>query len=47
MGEITVKGTRGAKGQVLFQGLHMIRVIPTLVYSLKLCILDTSFNISF
>jgi hypothetical protein len=45
--EIIVKGARGAKGKIIFQELHMTRVIPTLVYSLKLCILDTPFSIAF
>jgi hypothetical protein len=44
MGEITVKGAKVAKVKVLFQGLHMTRVIFALVYNLKLCISDTPFN---
>jgi hypothetical protein len=35
LGEITVKGARGAKVKVLFQGLHMTHVILALVYNLK------------
>jgi len=33
--EITVKGNRGTKVKVLFQGLHMTHVIFTLVDNLK------------
>jgi hypothetical protein len=50
MGEVMVKGAKGAKGakvKVLFQGLHMTRVIFVLVYNLKFCILDTPFNTTF
>jgi len=47
MGEIMVKGTKGAKVKVLFQGLHMTCVNFALVYNLKLCILDTTFNTAF
>jgi hypothetical protein len=47
MGEIMVKGTKATKVKFLFQGLHMTRVIHALVYDLKLCILDTPFNIAF
>jgi hypothetical protein len=43
-GEIAVKRTRGAKGKVIFQELHMTRVILALVYSFKLCISDTPFS---
>jgi hypothetical protein len=44
LGEITVKG---AKVKILFQRLHMTCVIPTFVYNLKFCILDTPFNTLF
>jgi hypothetical protein len=47
VGEIMVKGTRGAKVKVLFQELHMTCVIYVLVYNLKFYILDTPFNIAF
>jgi hypothetical protein len=47
MGEIMIKGAKGAKVKVLFQGLHMTRVIFMLVYNLKFCILDTPFNNTF
>jgi len=42
-----VKGARGAKVKILFQGLHMTHVIPVLVYNLKFYILNTPFNIAF
>jgi len=35
-GEITIKGAKGGKVKVLFQGLHMTCVILTLVYKLKI-----------
>jgi hypothetical protein len=44
LGENMVKGTRGVKVKVLFQGLHMTHVISTLVYNLVFSILDTQFN---
>jgi hypothetical protein len=47
MGEITVKGTKGAKVKVLFQGLHMTRVILTLGYNLKFCFSDTQLALHF
>jgi len=34
MGENTMKELKGAKVKVLFQGLHMTRVIIVLVYNL-------------
>jgi hypothetical protein len=37
----TVKGARGAKVKVIFQGLHMTYVIFVLVYNLNLCIINT------
>jgi hypothetical protein len=40
-GENMVKGAKGAKVKVLFQRLHMTRVIFVLVYNLKFCILNT------
>jgi hypothetical protein len=36
-----VKGTRATKVKVLFQGLHMTRVVFVLVYNFKICILGT------
>jgi hypothetical protein len=39
MGEIMVKGAKGAKAKILFQGLHMTHVIHALVYNLKFYIL--------
>jgi hypothetical protein len=33
-GENTIKGARGTKVKVLFQGLHMTHVIYVLVYNL-------------
>jgi len=47
MGEIIVKGAKGTKVKVLFQGLHMTCVIPVLVYNLKFFILDTPFSTAF
>jgi hypothetical protein len=47
LGENMVKGARGAKVIVLFQRLHMTRVILVLVYNLKICISNTPFNIAF
>jgi hypothetical protein len=44
--EITIKGAKGAKVKILFQGQHMTRVIPTLVYKLNLCISNTPFSIT-
>jgi hypothetical protein len=46
-GEIMVKKARGAKVKVLFQGLHITRVIFALVYNLKFCISNTPFNNAF
>jgi len=46
-GENMVKGTRGAKVEILFQELNMTRVIFVLVYNLKFCISGTPFNIIF
>jgi hypothetical protein len=43
-GENMVKGTKGTKVKVLFQGLHMTYVISTLVYNLNFFIMDTLFN---
>jgi hypothetical protein len=39
--ENLVKRMRGAKAQVLFQGLHMTHIISMLVYNLKIYILNT------
>jgi hypothetical protein len=36
-----VKGAKGTKAKVFFQGLHMTCVIYVLVYNLKFYILDT------
>jgi hypothetical protein len=47
MGEIMVKGAKGTKVKVLFQGAHMTFVIPRLVYNLKFFISDTSFSTTF
>jgi len=47
VGEIMIKGVKGIKVKVLFQGLHMIRVIFMLVYNLKFYISDTPFSIPF
>jgi len=46
-GEITVKGAKGTKVKVFFQGLHITHVILALVYNLKFCILDTPFSTAF
>jgi hypothetical protein len=45
--EITIKGAKGAKVKVLFQGLHMTHVFFTFVYNLKFCILDTHLTLHF
>jgi hypothetical protein len=42
-----VKGAKGAKVKVLFQGLHMMRVIPALVYNLKFNISNTPFSTAY
>jgi hypothetical protein len=42
-----VKGARGAKVKVLFQGLHMICVVFVLVYIFKICILGTPLTLHF
>ncbi len=47
LGENMIKGTRGTKVKVLFQGLPIAHVIYVLVYNFKICILNTSFNITF
>jgi hypothetical protein len=44
LGENMAKGTKGAKVKVLFQGLHITHLIRVLVYSFKICILDTQLN---
>jgi len=44
MSENILKGARGTKVKILFQGLHMTCVIFMLVYNSKFCILDTQFN---
>jgi hypothetical protein len=45
LGENTLKGIKGAKVKVLFQGLHMIRGIYVLVYNFSFYIVDIQFNI--
>jgi hypothetical protein len=47
LGENIVKGARGTKVKVLFQGLHMTRVIFGWFKNLKIIILGTPFNIAF
>jgi hypothetical protein len=47
LGENTIKGAKGIKVKILFQWLHMTRVIFVLVYIFKFCILDTQFNIAY
>jgi hypothetical protein len=47
MDEIMVKGAKGAKVKVLFQGLHMTHSIPALVYNLKFYILNAPFSTTF
>ncbi len=46
-GENMVKGTKGAKVEVIFQGLHITCVIFVLVYNLKLCISNTHLTLHF
>jgi len=47
LGENMVKGAKNAKVKVIFQGLHMTRVIFVLIYNFKFCILGTPFNTTF
>jgi hypothetical protein len=47
LGENTIKGARGAKVEVLFQGLHMTHVILVLVHNFIIFISNTPFNITF
>jgi hypothetical protein len=48
MDENMVKGVRGAKVKVLFQRLHMTRVIKfVLINNVKFCVSSTPFNIAF
>jgi hypothetical protein len=47
MGEIMVKGAKGAKVKIFFPRLHMTHVIFALVYNVKFCILDTPLTIAF
>jgi len=44
--ENMVKGGKGTKVKILFQGLHTTHVIYVLVYNLKFYILDIEFNIT-
>jgi hypothetical protein len=46
-GENMVKGAKGAKVKILFQGLHITCVNFVLVYNFKFCISYTPFNIAF
>jgi len=46
-GENMVNGAKGAKVKVIFQGLHMTRVIFVLVYNFYFFILGISFNTTF
>jgi hypothetical protein len=48
MDENMVKGARGTKVKVFFQGLNMTHVIKfVLFYNFKICISGTPFNIAF
>jgi hypothetical protein len=49
LGENTLKEARGTKIKILFQRLHMTRVIFVfvLVFNFKICISSTPFNIAF
>jgi len=47
MGENTITRNKSAKLKVLFQGLHMKRVVFVLVYNFKFYISSTSFNTAF
>jgi hypothetical protein len=42
-----VKGAKGTKVKVIFEGLHMTHVIFVLVYNFEICILVTLFNTAF
>ncbi len=44
---VMVKGTKGIKVKIIFQGLHMMHVIFVLVYNFKICITGTPFNNAF
>jgi len=46
MCENTIKGIKGVKVKILFQGLHMTRIIFMLIYNLKFYILEIQFNIA-
>ncbi len=47
LGENTIKRAKGAKVEVLFQGLHMTCVTFVLVYNFKICISSTPFSTTF
>jgi hypothetical protein len=47
MVENMIKGAKGSKVKVLFQGLHMTCVTFVSVYNLKIYILTTFVNITF
>jgi len=47
MGEKTIKGAKGNKVKVLFQGLHVTCVIFVLVYNFKIYILSIFVDITF
>jgi hypothetical protein len=42
-----IKEAKGTEVKIIFQGLHMTHVIPTLVYNFKTFILNTPFNTKF
>jgi hypothetical protein len=43
--ENMVKGGKGTKVKILFQGLHTTHVIYVLVYNLKFCILSLTLHV--
>jgi hypothetical protein len=47
LGENIVKGAKGTKIKVIFQGLHMTHVIFVLIYNFKFCVSSTLFNTTF
>jgi hypothetical protein len=47
LGKITIKGAKGAKIKVFFQGLQMTHIIYVSVYNSKFCISNTPFNTAF
>jgi hypothetical protein len=47
MDENMVKGAKGTKVKILFEGLCVTSITFVLVYNFKFCISNTPFNIAF